>query len=293
VWPLALGVRSHRPFGPVIRFGHGGPQAAVSNDLACALPPLNMALARELLSRTRVHALLSSTDALALCLIKVAQLVIDLGEIEALDIDPLWADAAGVAAADAIIHIAPTQRRGTDRLAIRPYPKELEQTLGLPDGRAFLLRPILPEDAPRLQAMVRRAPAEDLRLRFFLPIRELSPTLTAQLTQIDYDREMAFVVSDPGVPGQADLWAVVHLAADPDLESAEYAILVDQRVTGLGLGPLLMRHLIDYARGRGIGEIYGEVLRENETMLRLNRALGFAIHGEPDAPEVMRVSLKL
>lgn len=166
--------------------------------------------------------------------------------------------------------------------------------MDLNDGRELLLRPILPEDEPALQDMVRRMPAEDRRLRFFQPIRELPHAMAARLTQLDYDREMAFVLADPDAPpGRATLWGVVRLAADPDLEKAEYAIIVDRAMGGQGLGKRLMNYLIDYAKGRGIGELYGEVLRENERMLRLNRALGFKVARDPDDPDMYRVTLPL
>lgn len=300
-YELILGARIGRGLGPVLLFGHGGTEAEVINDIAYALPPLNMHLARELMARTRIHAMLDArpgrktdTDAVALTLLKVSQMIVDLGEIIELDINPLWAHANGVMVLDAGIRIAPcSSGEATRRLAIRPYPKELEQPFTLPDGRELLLRPIVPEDEPPLQAMVRRAPAEDLRLRFFQPIRELSHAMAARLTQLDYDREMAFAVTDPGKPGEADIWGVVRLTADPDLEKAEYAVIVDRAMTGLGLGVMLMRRLIDYARDRGIKQVYGEVLRENEPMLKLNRKLGFVINVDPDDPTLRKVSLLL
>ena len=299
-YEITIGMRTGRRFGPVLCFGHGGTETEVINDIAYALPPLNMHLARELMSRTRVYAMLSASqgrradvDAIALTLIKVSQLAIDLSAIVELDINPLWADTEGVTALDASIRIAKAQCPGTDRLAIRPYPKELEQHFTLPDGRSLSLRPIMPEDEPSLQAMVRRMPTEDLRLRFFRPIKELSHAMAARLTQIDYDREMALVVTGPGMPGKADIWGVVRLAADPDMEKAEYAILIDHGMTGLGLGPMMLRRIIDYARSRGIRELFGEVLRENESMLNLCRAFGFTVKGVPDDPGVMHVSLNL
>jgi acetyltransferase len=164
----------------------------------------------------------------------------------------------------------------------------------LPDGRSFLLRAILPEDEPELKELIKRLPAEDVRMRFFQPIRELSHEMAARLTQLDYEREMAFIVTEPNqVPGKGKIWGVVRCNADPDMEKAEYSILVERAITGLGLGPMLMRYIIDYARGRGIKELYGEVLRENEPMLRLNRALNFKLSATQDDPGVLHVSLPL
>lgn len=299
-YEITIGVRTGRRFGPVIFFGQGGTEAEVINDIAYALPPLNMQLARELMSRTRIYQMFTRSparqanlDALALTLIKVSQMVTDLGEITSLDINPLWANSEGVVALDASVDIQPYEGKATDRFAIRPYPRELEEEIALPDGQNLRIRPILPEDEPPLRDMVRRMPERDLRLRFFQPIRELSHAMAARLTQLDYDREMAFVITEDGIPGQAPIWGVVRFNADPDLERAEYAITLDRAVTGKGMGPLLMRRIIDYARRRGIQEIYGEVLRENEPMLKLNRALGFQVRRDPDDPGVMIVTLKL
>jgi acetyltransferase len=191
------------------------------------------------------------------------------------------------------VRVEATEVSGTARLAIHPYPKELEQAFQLPDGRPLVLRPILPEDEPPLRDMVRRMPDEDRRLRFFQPIKELTHDMAARLTQLDYDREMALVITSPGVPGQAPIWAGVRMSADPDLEKAEYAIAVDRSMTGMGLGPMLMRRIIDYARSRGVKELYGTVLSDNEPMLKLNRALGFAVHRDAEDPMLMHVRLPL
>jgi acetyltransferase len=301
-YEVAIGVRTGREFkaGPVLFFGHGGTEARVINDTAYALPPLNMHLAHELMSRTRLYTLLSNNpgrpvnmDALALTLIKVSQMVIDLDELVELDINPLRVNAEGVLVLSASVRIAPAGAAG-ERLAIRPYPKELEHSVTLADGRTVMLRPILPEDEPPLQAMVQRLSPEDIRRRFFQPIKELTHEMAARLTQLDYHREMALVITDPGVPaGKAEIWGVARIMADADLEKAEYAIMLDPSLRGRGMGALLMERIIAYARQRGIREVYGSVLRDNEAMLKLNQALGFTIEWDPEDGGVMHVSLAL
>ncbi len=300
-YELMIGVRTGRRFGPVIFFGHGGTESEVIDDVAYALPPLNMKLARDLMSRTRLYRQISAQrgrtvdlDGIALTLLKVSQMVIDLAEVIEMDINPIWVYSTGLLALDANIVIDPTTAPATERLAISPYPKQFERRYEMPDGRAFLMRPILPEDEPQLQDLVRRIPSEDVRMRFFQPMRELPHEMAARLTQLDYEREMAFIVTTPdSLPGKGTIWGVVRCNADPDMEKAEYAILVDRAMTGLGLGPMLMRYIIDYAKSRGIRELYGEVLRENEAMLRLNRALNFQVRAALDDPGVLHVSLPL
>ncbi|MGD8690721.1 MAG: acetate--CoA ligase family protein, partial [Gammaproteobacteria bacterium] len=250
---LIAGITVDPVFGPVVLFGQGGTAVEVINDKNLALPPLNMHLARDLMSRTRIFRLLSGyrgmagadIDQIALTLIKVAQLAADFAEILELDINPLLADERGVLAIDARVRIAATTEPPTRRLAIRPYPRELETEISLPDGRSFNLRPIRPEDELPIQATFSRLTQEEIRLRFFAPLKALSHRMAARLTQIDYDREMALVLTGPGLPGEADIHGVVRISADPDNERAEYSVLVWKRFTGLGLGTLLMEHIID------------------------------------------------
>lgn len=299
-YELTLGVRPGGPFGPVIYFGHGGTEAEVIDDIGYGLTPLNMHLAHEMMAQTRLYQRLRYSllrrvdlDAVALTLVKISQMVIDLGELVELDINPLRANAQGVLALDAQVRIAPYTGDPAQRLAIRPYPNELEEQVTLSNGLKVLLRPVLPEDEPGLQDLVRRTSPEDLRLRFFQPIRSLSHDMAAALTQIDYNREMALVAVGPGLPGKATVYGMANLSADPDNERAEYSIIVDRELMRRGLGMRLMQRLIDYARRRNIGEIYGEVLQENEAMLQLDKALGFSLHTPPDDPGLRHVTLRL
>ena len=107
-------------------------------------------------------------------------------------------------------------------------------------------------------------------------------------------RQMALVLTDP--PGKAReqrLYGAVRISADPDNERAEFAILLRGDMTGMGLGPLLMRRIIDYSRNRGIRQLYGDVLAENAAMLALARAFGFTVKPDPEDPGVMIVTLDL
>jgi acetyltransferase len=257
-------------------------------------------LAHDLIARTRVHRRMLGyrdvapvdIDAVALALTRLSQLLVDFAEIREADVNPLLASAHGVIAMDARIRIFAEPGAARPQLAIRPYPTELEEDVVLSSGRKLLLRPILPEDEPALQAGFARLTPEEIRARFFVPMKRLPHLTAARFTQIDYDRAMAFVLSEPGVPGKADIHAVVQLAADPDNREAEFAIVVEQALTGQGLGSLLLRRLIDYARGRGIRELHGDVLADNAAMRALCRSLGFKEQVVPDT-RVVRVSLRL
>ncbi len=295
---LIAGISNDAQFGPVVLFGQGGTAAEVVGDTALALPPLNLHLAEMLMDETRIARLLAGyrdhppvkREAVALTLVKLAQLAGDLAEVVELDINPLLADADGVVALDARVRVAASRVPAEDRLAIRPYPRELEREFALADGRRLRLRPILPEDETMIQQLFKRLTPEEIYMRFHGGMKVLQHTLAARLTQIDYDREMALVLTEAGVPGKSDIYAVARLAADPDFQRAEFSLLVQHDYTGHGVGTRLMQVLIEYARDHGIGELDGLVLRENTVMLDLCRRLGFRaviISGQSDAVNVV------
>ena len=283
---LIIGVSTDAVFGPVILFGQGGIAVEVMDDHAIGLPPLNTVLAQDLVSRTRVakllagyrHRLPADMGAIYRTLIRVAQLVSDLPEIIELDINPLLADARGVIALDARVKVAIAARDGDAfaRLAIRPYPAELEETITW-QGETLLLRPLKPEDAQAHVAFFNALDAEDVRYRMFIRMRELPPAQLARLTQIDYDREMALIATRHGADGSEETMAVARVIADPDNIQAEFAIIVRSDIKGGGLGPILMRKLIAYCRARGTQEIIGEALPQNTRVLHMVRKLGFEV----------------
>lgn len=297
---LILGMIEDRQFGPVLLFGQGGTAVEVVGDRALALPPLNMNLAYELMRQTRVFKLLqgyrdrppAALDEIALTLIKLSQLIADLPEVTELDINPLLADDEGVIALDARIKVHKAAGEGTARFAIRPYPRELEAPVDLLSGRALLLRPIRPEDEPALRHAFTLLSPQSIRMRFFAHLKEMSHALGARLTQIDYEREMALILTDPRGTPDSQIYAVVRISADPDNEAAEFAVIVRDDMTGQGLGEILMRRMIDYARGRGIGNLFGDVLVGNDTMLAFCRRLGFTVDPRPVA-DTVRVALRL
>jgi acetyltransferase len=297
---LIVGAATDATFGPVLLFGQGGTAVEVIGDRAVGLPPLDMGLARDLISRTRVCRLLegyrgrpaADLEAVCLTLLQVSQLIIEIPEIAELDINPLLADERGVLALDARIRVAPAPAHGPERLAIRPYPAELEETLTLRSGHQVLLRPIRPEDEPAHHAFHAHLTQEDIRSRFFGLVRELPHSQMARFTQIDYDREMAFIASAAEDGGKTETLGVVRAVTDPDNRRAEFAIIVRSDIKGQGLGYALMDKMIRYCRGRGTGEIVGQVLLTNKAMLDLAATLGFESHDLPDA-EVVEVRLKL
>jgi len=294
---LILGMAADRTFGPFVLFGQGGTAVEIIDDKTLGLPPLNLKLAREMIARTRVHRKLAGyrdtppakLDSIALALVQLSQLICDFPEIAELDINPLLADENGVIALDARVKLAPITGADRDRIAIRPYPEELVERLIIPDFGEVLLRPVRPEDAPLFVEFFSRLAPEDVRMRFLSPLNSLPKTMLARLTQIDYDREMAFVLFDAANA----IAGVARIAADPDNARAEFAVTVRSDLKGHGAGRFLMQRIGAYAKDRGIGELFGDILAENTNMLALCRELGCSISSAPHDQSLMRATLKI
>jgi acetyltransferase len=300
---LIVGVADDPTFGPVVVFGAGGTAVEVISDKALALPPLDLKLAQDLVTRTRVARLLKAyrdvpaadQNAVALVLVKLAQLVADVPEIRELDLNPLLADQNGVIVIDARIAVAPVVDaprglHGHPRFAVRPYPKEWERTVTLRDGRTMNVRPIRPDDEQLYARFFAGVTKNDLRLRFFSPINDFGHAFVARFTQIDYARAMAFIALEPS---SGEMLGVVRLYADSTYETGEYAILVRSDLKGRGLGWVLMQTIIDYARSEGLKTIEGQVLSENTTMVQMCRELGFSVKADPDDVSICIVRLPL
>jgi acetyltransferase len=297
---LLIRVTDDPVFGPTIVFGQGGTTAEIQRDIAMDLPPLNLTLARALIARTRAAGTLAAfrdmpearLDAIAEALVRVSQLIIDFPEIAALEINPLFVDAQGVLAADAWLRLRPAGEPGG--LAIRPYPTDLIETWLIQsrdtNGERLIIRPIRPEDAAQHAAFFQRLSPEDIRYRFFSAIREMSAEMTARLTQIDYDREMAFVAVREST---GETVGVARLVMELDGVSGEFAVIVQPDVKGKGLATRLVHRLIDWARARGMRTVVGQVLADNAPMLSFMRHLGFSLRRLPEEPDVMEATLAL
>jgi acetyltransferase len=293
---LAIRMRVDPTFGPVIGFGPGGTHV-LPCDEAIDLPPLNLTLARGLIARSPIGTTLgrslrdrpaANTASVAETLVRISQLIVDFPDIAALQIPSLFADSHGIIAADAWIRLrAPGETLCP--LAIAPYPAHLieHRTIG---AENFTIRPVRPEDAQAHMAFFSRLSPEDIRYRFFSAMRELTPELTARLTQVDYDREMAFVAVRETT---GDTVGVARLACEPGCESGEFAVIVQADMKGRGLASHLMDRLKVWARHQGMKRITGQILADNHPMLSFIRHQGFAVHRLPDDPEVMEAELAL
>lgn len=299
---LILGLATDKVFGPVVLFGQGGTAVEVLDDKAVALPPLNRALCEDLVSRTRISRLLAGyrdkapadQEAILDAIMAIGDIAADFPEIVELDINPLLASSSGAIALDARIRVSAA--RGIvpgHNFAIRPYPRNLEGQVLDRNGNSFPVRPIRPNDVEMLKAFVAQTDRDDLRFRFLSPLKKLPDQLVARLTQIDYAREMAFVLFDGDDRQGRSIIGVGRLAMDPDMERAEYAVLVRSDYHGTGLGHALMNKIIDYVSEQGVAELFGIVMRENQAMLAMCEKLGFKRKSVPGEPGLVEVVLSL
>jgi len=299
---LMVGVIRDPVFGPAIVFGMGGTAVEVHRDRAVALPPLNRYLVGDMIRGTRVARLLGEfrrmppvqREALEDVLLRVSEMVCELPELVELDINPLIADETGAIAVDAraVLRRGPPRRDRYGHMAIHPYPTQLVTDWRPREGPRVTIRPIRPEDAEMEQAFVKGLSSESRYFRFMDTLRELTPLMLVRFTQIDYDREMAFVATVPEDGREAEV-AVARYVANPDGESCEYAIVVADGWQGRGLGRRLMEQLIAVARARGLRRMVGHVLAENRGMLALAQKLGFTVGDSAEGAMVKRVTLAL
>ncbi|WCH22912.1 bifunctional acetate--CoA ligase family protein/GNAT family N-acetyltransferase [Aeromonas salmonicida] len=278
---LRIRLQQDPVFGPVILLGESG---AEPPEMVAALPPLNQALARyQVIGALKSRKIREQAtperldiDALGQVLCQLSELLLAFPEIQELDLHPLQACGAEMVILDASLTLMPmTQQRCP--LAIRPYPTELEEGAWLKDQSHVLLRPIRPEDEPAHKQFVLKVSDEDRYKRFFADVGELGHEELARMTQIDYDREMAFVAVGQDGAFSQQILGVVRAISNPDQSDAEFAILVRSDLKGLGLGKLMMEKIVRYARERGIGQLSGMTMPSNRGMINLAKRLGFKI----------------
>lgn len=297
---LLAGLTTDPVFGPVVVFGAGGTSVEVVDDTAMGLAPLDTVLADDIVARTRISRLLDGyrdvppvdRTAISRVLASLSQLAVSVPAIVSADINPLVASADGVVALDARIEIDPTRlgvAAPNPSLILRPYPGDEESTITAA-GQVYAVRPIRPADATLYPPFLGRMDPEDMRRRFLVPMPTISRPLLIRLTQLDYDRDIAFIALEPGTGALA---GIVRYSTDPDHRIAEYGVLVRSDLKGRGLGRALMQRLLEYARKEGIAELFGMILPDNERMLSICRDLGFEVEERVAGENLVRASLRL
>ncbi|MDQ0080642.1 MULTISPECIES: bifunctional acetate--CoA ligase family protein/GNAT family N-acetyltransferase [Variovorax] len=316
---IYVGMVTDQPFGPVIVFGAGGTMIELLNDRAMELPPLNQFLAHRLIERSRVAETLGewrgahavNMEALEDVLLRVSEMVCELPELREMDINPIIVDESGAISVDARIVVGSTTQavaahvsnavNGYQHLAIMPYPARYRREWPLPGGGTYIVRPVHPNDAQMLQALVQGLSPESRWFRFVSRFHELPPSMLSRFTLIDYDREMALVavvmersVSPDGTVLESEhIVGVSRYITNPDQTSCEFSLVVADEFSGKGIGSRLMESIIDVARDKGLAEIDGLVLANNPDMLKLVRRLGFTVKPFPEDPDFKLVTYML
>ncbi len=299
---IGIGIFTDPVFGPVITFGATG--AGRGTGVAVVLPPLNLRLALDMVRGAGIRAALPHGDAdatedtiaaLAHLLVQLSALACAVPWVRTLVLEPVRVGAARVEIAGARVVIDPTigpATRGYDHMAIHPYPVELVADVTLPAGVHLHVRPIRPEDAEIERAFVAGLSEATRYFRFFYQLNELTPSMLARFTQVDYDREMALVAVDE-TGGTPSIVGVARYIMSPDRESAEFAVVVADAWQGRGVARVLMSRLVACATARGLRRLEGLVLRSNRNMLKFTEALGFETSDDPNDPDQLRVVLEL
>jgi acetyltransferase len=309
---ICIGLVTDDAFGPVITFGAGGTMIELIDDRAMELPPLNQYLAHRLIERARVADTLGewrgqsavNLEAVESVLLRVSEMVCELPQLREMDINPIIIDEDGAVAVDAriVIDSGPQVIGGRagaySHLPILPYPARFELVWPLRGGGEYTVRPIHTDDAQMLQDLVQSLSAESRYFRFVSSMIELPPSMLAKLTLIDYDREMALVAvykerqaQENGEIVERDrIIGVSRYITNPDQTSCEFSLVVADDFSGKGLGSRLMDSIMDVARERGLTEIVGLVLTNNDGMLRLMRGLGFSVKPYPEDPDFRLVT---
>lgn len=301
---VIAGLATDPTFGPVVLFGQGGIAAEQIDDVAVALPPLTMAVAADLIKETRVSRLLKSfrdwpqadLAAIQKVLVALGHMALEHPEITELDINPLIADESGAVALDARVRVKdPT---AAVPAALECHADDQEEVIRDAQGRDVFIRPIHPDDAPALQRFIAQLDPTTIRARFFETLRRLPADLLARLTQIDSERELAFVAVERRKNGEADpqddrICGVARIIILPDGKKAEYALTASPDAIERGIARALMSKVISSARARGIERLCGEELNDSLEHIQLARDLGGAISHDPDDPAVACITLAL
>ena len=303
---LFIGSYKDPTFGPLVLFGKGGWDKEVFPDIRVGLPPMNMALAQQMVEGTHLFTLLKgyrnqpgiTLNQLYLLIHRFSYLLMDFPNIAAVEINPFRMDhESGMAlhVAVRLQKIPETESQNFRHLAISPYPgKDYCSDIKLHTGQAIHLRPIRPEDEPGLAEMLKNVSRETLYMRFFGYIPKINHTWLTRFTHIDYDREMAIVAVETEIKeGKTTeiITGIVRIIEDAWRESAEYSILVADNWQGHGLGNILTDHILEIARKRDIKKIVASVLPNNESMIKLFIKKGFTL--DKKYPDVYEAFLNL
>ena len=285
---LIFGIKKDSVFGTVLMVGMGGIAAELFSDKALGLPPLNESLARQMLESLKIYPLLKgyrgspakNIDKLIQVLIRLSYLAADYPEIQELDINPLLVTPEDVIALDARIVIDQSllgkEIHPYAHLALHPYPEKYVKSVKLHDGTKVVLRAIKPEDEPLWLEMIGNCSKESLYSRFRYFFHWQSHEAATRYCYIDYDREIAIVV-EKTENDKKELLGVGRLVADPDHETAEYAILIVDAWQQKDLGNILTDYCMEIASSWKLKRFVAQTTTDNKRMITVFRKRGFEV----------------
>ena len=306
-YELIIGSSMDQQFGPVLLFGSGGQLVEVYKDRALGLPPLNTTLARRMMEQTKIYEALKGVrgrapvdlDALETLLVRFSQLVVEQPRVKEIDVNPLLARPGddGLLALDArvVLHPYSTEKQDLPGSAIRPYPRQYVGTHTLHNGEAVTIRPIRPEDEPKLVTFHEQLSERSVYLRY-ASIMKLEQRVAherlARICFIDYDREMALVAERTDENGEEEIIGVGRLTRQPGRNEAEFAMLVIDEFQEEGIGTELLRRLVQVGEDEGLDRITADILEQNRAMQRVCEKLDFDLVRSTDPDENMVKAVK-
>jgi acetyltransferase len=286
-YELIIGSSIDPQFGPVLVYGAGGVLVDAFEDRCLALPPLNTTLARRTMEQTRIHRVLARAGVnlgeLEKLLVRFSHLVLERPAIREIDINPMLASAERLLALDAriVLHDREVSNDQLPRSAIRPYPVQYVGTAKLRNGETVSIRPIRPEDEPKMVSFHGTLSEESVYNRYAGVMRLDTRIVHERLSRmcfLDYDRQMALVAERNG-----DIVAVARLMRLSGSRAGEFALLISDTLQGKGLGTALLTRLFQVGRDWGLDRIVAEILPGNVPMRHVCRRLGFKFEGETGA----------
>jgi len=299
---LIIGSSPDPQFGPVLLFGTGGTLVEVFKDRALGLPPLNTTLARRMMEQTRIYTALQGVRGarpvdlkeLERLMVRFSMLVVEQRFVKEIDINPLLASPDRLLALDArvVLHPRTVTEEALPRLAIAPYPQQYVAPFQMRNGEKLMLRPIRPEDEPRMERFHRTLSEQTVFLRYAGLMQLSTRVAHERLSRIcfnDYSRELALVAERRG----GELIGVGRLTRLRGTADAEFAILISDEVQHQGLGTEMLRRLVEVGRDWGMRRIVADILAGNRAMQGVSKSLGFDIvpHEElsPDMVKAVKV----
>jgi acetyltransferase len=306
-YKLILGSKRDNDFGSVIFFGMGGINAELIRDFSICLPPLNRTLAKRLMEDTKAYRLIqgymgkqpANLDALEEFIVNFSSLIVDFHENTGIDINPLIIANGMPYARDVRIvletsfaedRIIVNKHSTYPHLVIAPYPTHLIEDWKFRDGTRVVLRPIKPEDEPLAMEFISSLSEESLRTRYFSSSTRITHEWLVLMCDTDYDRNLA-IVAKISEKERRRIIAVGSLHADPEKNAGEFALLVHDDFQKKGLASRLLGLIIEQGRGKGLCEIDGQIMSENDRMIGLAKKMGFTKKWEQDGTQVLTLRL--